>query len=107
MYLKQQTRISTEVDFKIKLIENALTCAEEFSMAAVAHNMSTRCVPLSLVRSKMKDRWYEAEFKITEDRLPFVFDWSRSNLEYLFDLGYVTGEDLANDLIEDDHPVVR
>ena len=47
------------------------------------------------------------DFDITEDRLPFVFDWSRSNLEYLFDLGYVTGEDLADDLIEDEYPVAK
>ena len=89
-----------------KLIENALTCAEEFNMAEMS-NASSECVPLSMIFPKIKDRWYEADFSITADKLPFVFDWSRSNLEYLFDVGYVTGEDLANDLIEDDHPVVR
>jgi hypothetical protein len=47
---------------------------------------------------QVQDRWYEAEFEIDPDRLPFVFDWSRSNLEYLFDVGYVAGEDLAEEL---------
>jgi NTE family protein len=89
-----------------KLIENALTCAEEFNMAETS-KASSECVPLSMIFPKIKDRWYEADFSITEDKLPFVFDWSRSNLEYLGDVGYVTGEDLAHDLFEDDHPVVR
>jgi predicted acylesterase/phospholipase RssA len=66
--------------------------------AAVCH--PGRCVPLSsLLPQVQQDRWFEAKFDIDPDRLPFVFDWSRSNLEYLFDLGYVTGEDLADELI--------
>jgi NTE family protein len=59
------------------------------------------CIPLSLFFPKIKDKWFEATFDIAEERLPYVFDWSRSNLEYLFDLGYVTGEDLADELLED------
>lgn len=55
-------------------------------------------IPLSLFFPKVKHKWFEAKFDIAEDRLPNVFDWSRSNLEYLFDLGYVTGEDLAQDI---------
>ena len=66
--------------------------------AAVCH--PGRCVPLSSLRPQVQqDRWFEAKFDIDPDRLPFVFDWSRSNLEYLFDLGYVSGEDLADELI--------
>jgi hypothetical protein len=55
-------------------------------------------VPLSTLRPFIKKRTFTASFreKIAPERLPYVFHWSRSNLDYLFDIGYQAGEELAD-----------
>ena len=78
-----------------KLVKYAIDCATTHA----AEQRTAGCVPLSVFFPKIKNKWYEADFEIDPDQLPNVFDWSRSNLEYLFDVGYVTGEDLAEKLI--------
>lgn len=82
------------------LAKDAIAYAQKKKLDEAAVCRPGGCVPLSalLPQIKSKDRWYEAKFEIDPDRLPFVFDWSRSNLEYLFDVGYVTGEDLAQEM---------
>jgi hypothetical protein len=69
--------------------------------AATRRQSTSGCIPLSLFFPKVKEKWFEATFEIDEERLPYVFDWTRSNLEYLFDLGYVTGQDLADELYDE------
>jgi len=81
------------------LAKDAIAYAQKRRLDEAAVCKPGGCVPLSSLFPQVQDRWYEAKFDIDPDRLPFVFDWSRSNLEYLFDLGYVTGEDLADELI--------
>lgn len=56
-------------------------------------------VPITGMVSKF-GHWHKADFDklITKDRLPYVFDWSRSNLEYLFDVGYRAGDAVADDM---------
>lgn len=81
------------------LAKDAIAYAQKRKLDEAAVCKPGGCVPLSSLFPQVQDRWYEAKFDIDPDRLPFVFDWSRSNLEYLFDLGYVTGEDLADELI--------
>jgi NTE family protein len=39
-----------------------------------------------------------AEFDVPAEHLPYVFDWSRSNLEILFDCGYAAGIRLADEI---------
>lgn len=80
------------------LAKDAIAYAQKMKLDEAAVCRPGGCVPLSSLFPQVQDRWYEAEFEIDPDRLPFVFDWSRSNLEYLFDVGYVTGEDLADEL---------
>jgi hypothetical protein len=45
-------------------------------------------------------RWFSAEFHVPQEHLPYVFDWSRSNLEILFACGYRAGKDLAQDIFK-------
>jgi predicted acylesterase/phospholipase RssA len=80
------------------LARDAIAYAQKIKFDEAAVCRPGGCVPLSSLFPQVQDRWYEAEFEIDPDRLPFVFDWSRSNLEYLFDVGYVAGEDLAEEL---------
>jgi NTE family protein len=40
-------------------------------------------------------KWYSADFEVPPEHLPYVFDWSRSNLERLFEYGYTAGINLA------------
>jgi hypothetical protein len=42
-----------------------------------------------------RHRWYAADFQVPPEHLPYVFDWSRSNLEILFECGYAAGQKLA------------
>lgn len=41
------------------------------------------------------EKWYPADFEVPPQYLPYVFDWSRSNLEVLFECGYAAGLKLA------------
>lgn len=79
--------------------KDVIAFAQKQQISEAAMCSPSGCVPLSSLLPQVKDRWYEAKFDIAPERLPYVFDWSRSNLEYLFDVGYVTGEDLADELL--------
>jgi len=45
-------------------------------------------------------RWKQARFDkfVPEERVPYVFDWTRSNMEFLFCAGYEAGKELASQL---------
>lgn len=43
-------------------------------------------------------KWYSADFHVPAEHLPYVFDWSRSNLEIMFECGYRAGLELAQRL---------
>jgi NTE family protein len=45
-------------------------------------------------------RWFPADFQVPPEHLPYVFDWSRSNLEILFHCGYRAGQYLAVDILK-------
>jgi NTE family protein len=46
-------------------------------------------------------KWYTADFQVPAEHLPYVFDWSRSNLETLFECGYTAGIRLAFEIMAD------
>jgi NTE family protein len=50
-----------------------------------------------------KDRWSRAKFKIPQQYRPDVLDWSRSNMERLFEIGYQAGIELVQELKKKDH----
>jgi NTE family protein len=45
-------------------------------------------------------KMYVADFQVPPEHLPYVFDWSRSNLETLFECGYTAGIRLADRIIQ-------
>lgn len=59
-------------------------------LVAVAKD-DTAIFELKYNQGPNKRRLLKVEFKIDEDRLPNVLDWSRSNLEYLFEVGHRAG----------------
>jgi predicted acylesterase/phospholipase RssA len=61
-------------------------------------------IPLFLLPyfEQVKSKWYAADFYVPREHLPFVFDWSRSNLEFLFDCGYRAGKELAAQILDPD-----
>jgi hypothetical protein len=90
--------ISQVIDLVLKSVDELRT--KQFEEAAAQKESELR--PLPSLPHAIKQNWYEAEFDIFEDHLPHVFDWSRSNLEYLFEVGYDAGVDIADKIKKKD-----
>jgi NTE family protein len=87
----------------------SLSADSDFMARLAQHDVK---IPLKTMVHYVKDRCYTAEFAsgVAPERRATVYDWSRTNLDYLFKVGYEAGRKLAhrvNDGISDHHLAQR
>lgn len=81
-----------------ELVKRAMDVVKSRKFADLEIRSASGNIPIQALRSSERAKWHEAKFEIPEDRLSSVFEWSRSNLEYLFEVGYEAGEILADEI---------